>query len=187
MAVLNEHPILFSGPMVRALLAGRKTQTRRTRAPRWVAGDRLWVREAWRLHERFSDVARIRYQASERQSWTEQHEDFSIALAAGLKDKPGYRPSIHMPRWACRIGLTVEAVRPEPLHDISEADARAEGIERLHDGFGIADMGHDASPIVQPTAVGAYARLWNRINGEDAWAENPTVYVTTLSVEAPVG
>jgi hypothetical protein len=228
-------PILFSAPMVRALLAGTKTQTRRIVKPQppegqhigecpysrtWWAywngtpaaprgctcavapapygwnGDLLWAREAWRVHERFSDVARIRYQASERQSWTEQHEDFPVALSQGLKDKPGYRPSIHMPRWASRITLAVTDVRVQRLQDISEEDAQAEGVTRIgreYPSFADPDSDWHRAPNLwtvedglgstnAPTAGGAYRMLWELINGPGSWDANPWVWAVSFDV-----
>lgn len=129
--------IIFSAPMVRALLAGRKTQTRRLIKPKtgpmepgdilvsWPAdsfirqgakfrppyapGDRLYVREAWAKDDLIPNG--VRYVATDA-----IHE---------LRKK---RPSIHMPRWASRLWLEVTEVRVQRLQDISEADAIAEGI-----------------------------------------------------------
>lgn len=222
---MKERPILFSGPMVRALLEGRKTQTRRAIKPQpeflqvyehkgrlihdsslrswcWngkahgrypdeyapslavmcpygVPSDQLWVREAWRVHERFSDVVRIRYQASERQSWTKQHEDFPVALAANLKDAAGYKPSIHMPRWASRLTLAITDVRVERLNDISEADALAEGV-MLNDLSEYVVPG--VEEVWQGTASAAYAELWNHINGPGSWDANPWVWCVSFGV-----
>jgi len=178
---MTERPIIFSGPMVRALLDGRKTQTRRVvrwprgtgpcdgewccasrwefkddgwfcatcgagvhpsgkpagaeymRCPYGVPGDTLWARESWALHERFSDVGRVVYAATANRSWTEAHQDFPIEVVGDRKARPfqdGFKPSIHMPRWASRLTLTITEVRIERLQDITEADAIAEGLYR---------------------------------------------------------
>ena len=128
---MSDHPIIFSGPMVRSLLDGRKTQTRRVLKPqpqgeqpknwtrandkavRYAPGDRLYVREAINKVSTPGDVV---YRA-----------DFEAGGndGAGL----GWRPSIHMPRWASRLTLTVTDVRVQRLQDISEEDARAEGCD----------------------------------------------------------
>lgn len=221
---MKARPILFSAPMILALLDSRKTQTRRLVKPQpnpcktvncsaatwspsggWhcttcgngirgaehnytglpcpygVPGDVLWAREAWRIHERFPDVARVRYQASERRSWTEQHEDFPVHLAAGLKDKAGYRPSIHMPRWANRLTLEITDVRVERLQSISEIDAIAEGITVLcpPDRDGRRHFGLPGFEIDEPTAARAYSKLWAMIHGPGSWISNPWVWAVT--------
>ncbi len=188
-----ERPILFSGPMVRAILDGRKTQTRRVVKPqpggqlfhgmdwRWyrsaladerepircpygVPGDRLWVRETFALsvvdpdgpppeddHENYDVI----YRADPDQpggGWTD---------GDGKAIPPPWRPSIHMPRWASRLTLEVVSVRVERLNEISEADARAEGMD--------ADVAN--SPRVW------FMATWNAINAKRApWESNPWVW-----------
>lgn len=151
---VKEKPILFSGPMVRALLENRKSQTRRVvkypfevlgPAVRFVCdgyftnssgysfeiwapnrvGDRLWVRETWCPCVHGSYEPWYRHLKSpERQT-----DAFIQYRSDGHGDEyDGYwRPSIFMPRWASRLTLEVTGVRAERLQDISEADARAEG------------------------------------------------------------
>ena len=144
---MTDRPIIFSPTMVRALLAGRKTQTRRLATSplaRCVPGDRLWVREGYAQH-----AAGFDYRA-----------DFAgfSQPAAGP-----WRPSIHMPRWASRLTLHVEAVRVERLQDIREADAVAEGMNW---------------PVWR-----LFQSVWNSLHGPDAWNENPHVVVLTFRVE----
>ena len=133
---MKERPILFSGPMVRAILDGRKTQTRRpynpkagfpredgevtpTTADAWTdygpcplgqPGDRLWVRETWTQNT--SGV--VWYRAD------------GHPIADGL-----WRPSIHMPRWASRITLEITHVWVERVQDITEDGAIREGMVRV--------------------------------------------------------
>lgn len=205
-----ERPILFSGEMVRAILAGRKTQTRRVvripERPGLVAhpedafpdpglggggylhvpytsatdrythrvwypygiGTRLWVRETWatwpegEIRIRHTDTL---YRADEPRTAVQR-----------------WRPSIHMPRWASRITLEVTAVRVERLQDITEDDARAEGVTqtdgRWWDGAPHAVKG---TPRALPTAREAYADLWDAINGKRApWSSNPWVWVVSF-------
>jgi hypothetical protein len=146
---MTERPILFSAPMVRAILAGTKTQTRRVVKPAhkaWIempvthqlgewdkrplpygkTGDRLWVRETWQAVSGNDRVRHIMTHPRPDRGWLEY-------AATPRADEPAYkwRPSIHMPRWASRITLEVTGVRVERLQDISEADALAEGISRL--------------------------------------------------------
>lgn len=242
---MTDRPILFSAPMVRALLEGRKTQTRRIITPHnlrvytggldysgryvkpdeamfeaafnnarnfraiegvfaWVtdpaphqvgavmsqwtgrlaysAGDRLWVREAWRCEARLDKRAPrdidtnypgVKYIA------TDEPDDF------GIEGKE--RRAMHMPRWASRITLEVTGVKVERLQDISEADAIAEGIEYCpieEDGLGgwkcyaPEPKGQDewSSPYH------SYRTLWDSINGPGAWKNNPWVSATTFRI-----
>lgn len=106
---MPEHGIIFSAPMVRAILANTKTQTRRLKKARkpYSVGDTLWVRESWRRGRGYEYLA-----------------DYALPESAKWK------PSIHMPRSASRILLSVTAVREEPIQAITEADALAEGMTR---------------------------------------------------------
>lgn len=197
---MKERPILFSGPMVRAILEGHKTVTRRAisvkltnrfdepRGPADVAagypfvecddgywpavnfcpygqpGDRLWVRETFAIYGD-RKMAAIHYRADH------PHH-------VGQKGM-GYKPSIHMPRWASRILLEIAAVRVERLHDISEEQARAEGIT---DG-GCTNCGeHEpcGCDCPAPSAVDSFAHLWQQINGAESWDANPWVWVVEL-------
>ncbi len=96
-----------------------------------------------------------------------------------------WRPSIHMPRWASRLTLTVSEVRVERLRDISEADAIAEGVSN--------GMRPDGSPFWAPpagfggtrfidTARHAFADLWKTIHGHESWAANPWVAAISFTV-----
>ena len=168
---MAEHPILFSSEMVRALLVGRKTQTRRVvrpssrgctvgcytiRCPYGVPGDRLWVREAW--------AARHLYDKTPP-SAIPTGELVLYGASCGLGGLRG-RPSIHMPRWASRLTLDVTSVRVERVQAISEDDALAEGVT----------VGND--PTGATTAREAFLFLWDRVNGARApWASNPLVWV----------
>jgi hypothetical protein len=195
----KERPILFSAPMVRAILAGTKTQTRRVFKPErmtWAAdgryqthsmrsgrmvetgsgpfhpndwlhycpygapGDRLWVRETWQ----HIDGGPI-YDAAG--GVMDSHDPETIYRADHPNRYGRWRPSIHMPRWASRIDLEVTGVRVERLQDISEVDAIAEG----------------APPVLVPPDGGSmphaegFRDLWESINGDRSWAENPFVWV----------
>jgi hypothetical protein len=182
-----DRPIIFSAPMVRALLDDRKTQTRRLATSplsRTQAGDRLWVREAWQLHSRAADLCTVVYGASANTSWTEMHERFPDHLAAGRQAKPfqsGLRPSIHMPRWASRLTLIVEGVKVEPLNDINEADALAEGVDPwpLGGWFEAGGMQVRAATVPMRTR---FAVLWSHLHGSGAWSANPHVVAVTFRV-----
>ena len=140
---MTDRPILFSGPMVRALLDGRKTQTRRIMKPQPRANDRLRKRldsrdfTAFRRHEPPIENWRCPYGGPGDRLWVkETHLGGSPGVANIIYradgEVPGvrWRPSIHMPRRASRVTLAITDVRVERLQDISEADAIAEGLYR---------------------------------------------------------
>jgi hypothetical protein len=188
---MKERPILFSAPMVRAILAGQKTQTRRVvkPEPQMVTHDRkttTWEGDPGVLldlleqtgrkcrygkpgdrlwvretFQRFSDDGEIMYRA----------DPASLRAMNELKydecQEARWRPSIHMPRWASRILLEVVSVRVERLNDISESDLAAEGIQELIDG----GVDHDGTPL------DTYRVLWESINGRGSWESNPWVWV----------
>ncbi|MBL8968255.1 MAG: hypothetical protein JNG85_14710 [Spirochaetaceae bacterium] len=153
---MKERPILFSGPMVLAILEGRKTQTRRaikqfpTEGYRWGgwivegakrsdAGKATVVPESnWKYCATGSIKARCPYGQPGDRLWVREthiaHEVGHVQYAADYQDHSKdkeygvqWTPSIHMLRWACRLVLEVVSVRAERLNDISEEDAKAEG------------------------------------------------------------
>ncbi|MCM6134649.1 hypothetical protein M4D10_15970 [Klebsiella pneumoniae] len=213
---MKERGMIFNGEMVRALLDGRKTQTRRIvkgtdravkfckewningeevfvvlgekdhtgmnpvlgaiSCPFGAVGNRIWVREAFRVHSRATDVATLVYKASERNSWTEQTHRVPVAVCNKPATPEKWTPSLHMPRWASRILLEITDVRVERLNAISEEDARAEGII---DG-GCLNCGEPepcgcANP--EPDATDAFAYLWQSIYGQESWNADPWVWV----------
>lgn len=168
---MKEHGILFSAPMVLALLAGRKTQTRRLETSplsRVQVGDRLWVRETFAFHWATNDqkpkdvdpeIWSVRYFADDY--IRPAKSDGGSALLDQCKKK---RPAIHMPRWASRITLEVTGKRVEFLQDITNADAIAEGIEPAghRDRFWKAYAGEGA-PFAE--ARDSYFSLWRSLHG----------------------
>lgn len=174
----QERPIIFSGAMVRAILDERKTQTRRVvrghphtmeplniGCPYGVPGDRLWVRETWGQTEQGDEWGYYRGKADARLPVLFRADD-----PTGGDDDEYWRPSIHMPRWASRITLEVIGVRVERVQDISEDDARAEGVTPT------APLGKTGHAVGAEYAA-AFAALWDSINGKRApWASNPWVW-----------
>lgn len=192
---MNERGMIFNAEMVRSILDGRKTQTRRPvkfplidknmgcelagnelagelaahnywNSPYGKPGDRIWVRETFRVHSRATDVATLVYRASVRNSWTEQTHRVPIAVC----DKPAtpekWTPSIHMPRWASRILLEITDVRVERLRDLSEEDAKSEGITPPAGGV-LPGWEYRIN----------FRDLWMDIYGTDSWEANPWVWV----------
>jgi hypothetical protein len=134
---MKTYPIIFSPPMVRSLIAGQKTQTRRLPTSVWAnlkmhhemgTPCALWMRETWAMASRAVDLSKIYYKSHERASHSEFHEFVPTPLV-GIHQPtwPRFKPSIHMPRWASRLTLEVNQVRLVRLQDITEEDAIAEG------------------------------------------------------------
>lgn len=197
---MKERPILFSGPMVRAILDGSKTQTRRVVkgialdwlepevfTPEFVAnpdnhlcpfgqpGDLLYVRETWaegsRLHEgEWSDT--IVYRA-----------DHDYADTRGW----GWSSPRFMPKRHARLWLRVTDVRVERVQDISREDSIAEGIERVGGDLSCTPWRNYALGPDEPSAknsaspIHSFSTLWDSINAKRApWAENPWVWAITF-------
>lgn len=201
--MIKEKPILFSGPMIRAILDGRKTQTRRVikpsikgctvgaytngqkrvepvnvqedgdpwtdiKCPYGLIGDGLWVRETF------------------NSGWCDHtiyKADGGSAKDAGYSKEPKWTPSIHMKRIYSRINLEITDIRVEQLQDITEEDAKAEGMEAVKAG-----QGEDSEPI--KTYRTGFVYVWNSINGEPradgldiSWKANPWVWVVTFKKE----
>lgn len=205
MTAIKERPILFSAPMVRAILDGRKTVTRRPVkgsalkwleefVPEFVAlsanelcpfgqiGERLWVRETWYCDH--IEVQKGPYlQPADMHDLDQSREDGELVYAAdGLapfeQEQPTWKPSIHMPRWACRILLEITDVRVERLQDISRADIRAEGLQCPPE---LAS--DDVSPNYRDWYPAAWKELWNSTGGD--WDANPWVWVVEFKRVTP--
>ena len=178
----KERPIIFSGPMVRAILEGRKTQTRRVvkqvHCPYGKPGHRLWVREAWGLFNDlgFCDTSLARLQTLPYPWQLAYRADHVDPVRGDGPHRPYWRPSIHMPRWASRITLEITGIRVERLQEISEVDARAEGIadEAADKVLQMAEAMNQREP--SPYAS-AFETLWQSIHGPDSWDVNPWVWV----------
>lgn len=184
---VHERPILFRGPMVRAILDGRKTQTRRPinpqpqrfgflvkendelqACPYGAPGDLLWVRETWQMFRVYEDTWNGGYEAD---LWDgpiprERPNHAWITYAA---DDPGgrpWRPSIHMPRWASRITLRVTGAWIERLCEVTTADAESEGFSPIYYGSAVS-------------AIEPFADAWNAMYSKRGlgWSDNPWVWV----------
>jgi hypothetical protein len=215
------HPILFSTPMVQAIDKNIKTKTRRTKGLEKVnlnpndwkfegiaavvhfptekndlrisqyftnkqtglkehafcpyeLGDVFWVRETFRPIEQEIGLPRFEYKSSEK---------------INLGDK--WKPSIFMPKEACRTFLKIKSIRVERLQDISEEDAQAEGAHFLYHGLGtvIIDSHPDWEKLYKPRASykDGFHYIWKYINGEESWQFNPYVFVYEFEkIEKPL-
>lgn len=185
--------IIFSAPMVRALLDGTKTQTRRVLKPTYgtleylrdgtwrpihtkvFPGDRLYVREAHAL----VPVTAYRMSDGVEQHTNPTDPDQAVVYREGWERcAPRWRPSIHMPRWASRITLTVTDVRVQRLAEITLGDCWAEGCMTGRDL-----MAQGAIPQGAALPFGEYRDLWNSLHGPDAWNSNPWVVASTFTVQ----
>lgn len=245
---VKERPILFSTPMVQAILEGRKTVTRRVmdiqpnnphtfgvspiwgygvptgmrfqelandeatvkdpwnyfcvhcatnenskRVDKWVhckfgkKGDILWVRETWRPFYKGSDTApgywnMFEFKAGGEKICPVEYEfRFDDYLVNGK-----WKPSIHMPRAACRLRLRIKSIGVERLHDITEEDAIREGIDSeelfindYSEGKRYRDYFDETCEDVMEwfaSPVDSFKSLWQSINGKESWDSNPWVW-----------
>lgn len=189
---MKERPILFNTEMVKAILSGQKTQTRRALKTKTIellnaaikagetetftsdmkytnsfcpygkVGDRLWVRETTKAdYETADGLILSQFVADNEPVVYIGCEDPEFNNTIAHWDYPrDTKPNIHMPRWACRLVLEITDVRVERLNDISEADTKAEGVASSNE----------------------FENLWQSINGEASWDDNPWVWVIEFKV-----
>lgn len=177
---MKDWPIQMSTAMVQALLDGRKTVTRRVVNAKWKKLERaskriktaLWVQEqAMPL-----GVCGTKDQDGKIPKWPEVDEDKKNQLYVLYKatptrlGDPSYHPAMYLPRWASRITLLIEDVNIELLQDMTEQDAKDEGVE-MHPDYSCNLMG--------------FQILWDELHGHkmnEAWIDNPEVAAITFSV-----
>ncbi len=221
--VMREHPLLMQGPLVRATLEGRKTQTRRplrnqpptgydlvrvcgpwaefendspplakysTKGPLGETGDRLWVRET------FQSWRKVGHESDEWEPIGASYASAgdTIEYRATSKSTGPWTPSIHMPRRVCRLVLPLVSVRVERVQDITEEDARAEGVPHNSDrpidkswcatclGHGIVERFALGTASIDDcsecnTAKTLFRNCWISIYGQQSWDANPWVWV----------
>lgn len=174
---MKERPILFSAPMVRAILDGTKTQTRRI-VKTHAYKNSVWYRpyqskpQEWSalLGDKQHSFVKCPYGYEGDRLWVRETYSFDkpdggqvFYRADGYQDGlGGWKPSIHMPRHASRIDLKITSIGIEHLQDITRKDAIAEGAPRPDAAYSMRD---------------SYRMLWETINGMGSWAENPWVWV----------
>lgn len=227
---MKQTPILFSTPMVQAILLGHKTETRRLRGldsinedpDKWVpdifptlipikgkadeyevefmfrnldneqvelikapygwSKDILWVRETFCITQpEDPETYYFGYKAGSVKGYSQypcsSKYDFSCDI-----DK--WKPSIHMPKEACRIWLQIKDCYPQRLQALSEKSASAEGIVKKNDSlpkntWGIdIEKGDKVHGIRSTSPILAFSSLWEYINGEHSWSKNPWVWTT---------
>ena len=156
-------PILFSPEMVRAVLSGKKTQTRRIwqkKYSRYFVGERFYVREPYKI---IGD--KIQYKA-----------DFGYIV-----DSKGWKPSMFMPRKYSRIELEITGLRREPLQEISESDAIKEGVSPEFETDLATFILRDIPPSTYKIG---FKHIFEKINGKDIWNKNPDVCVIEFKIVA---
>ncbi|MFU3391683.1 hypothetical protein ACM7KZ_29075 [Pseudomonas aeruginosa] len=190
---MKERPILFSGPMVRAILGGSKTVTRRALNAQSMklinygaqVGECHYLPEDGKVHQNsagyYADFCP--YGLPGDRLWVrETYADAGCRLTYRADTDDGahckvkkWTPAIHMFRKDSRILLEITAVRVERLQDISEEQALAEGVRGEpcdHARQACSDIG-----CWGDTAKGAFGFLWEQLNGAGAWQANPWVWV----------
>lgn len=195
---MKERPILFNGEMVRAILNGSKTQTRRLvhkdiasaivgtgenvlyRNPFGKAGDRLWVRETfvqgWDIEPVTDRLMQFDDEGNElpKKTWyraTDSHIHWSDD--DGWETNVPWKPSIHMPRLASRMDLEITNIWIEPVQEITEDDAEAEGCNSSGWTPSYSDPDNASCSEIK-WATEHFAELWNSIYKN--WDENPWVW-----------
>ncbi|WP_226018465.1 hypothetical protein [Novosphingobium sp. FKTRR1] len=154
---------------------------------RYAPGDRLYVREAHYLTDDGHNERAV-YAADGAEDHITAIKDFrhKAGLSAEWEKRhTRLRPSIHMPRWASRLTLTVTEVRVERLQDISEADAVAEGcVWDSADGFDVWYVPGAQMPRHGATAIECYSLLWNTLHTDPGarWEDNPWVVAISFDV-----
>jgi hypothetical protein len=254
---MKEIPILFSTPMVQAILYDRKSQTRRVmkqqindcdhsrykeaewrdkptewseaalkigrvycalcgngteysndfggiKCPYGKSGDLLWVRETWFPAAINADKVLIGYYDKDPANTIEIISDKTAFYWKQL-NKGRMIPSIHMPKEAARIWLQVTDIRVDRLQDISEEDAREEGVQPAHcdsnencpsslckekcsaigDWWNYLEPDGEGFPAY--SAKESFETLWQSINGVESWAANPWVWVVSFEILSTTG
>jgi hypothetical protein len=187
---VSSRGIIFSKPMVLALLADIKTQTRRklkfqpdhpdglpplSACPYGKPSDRLWVREAWRTLKEYDHLSpgKMPHDAPL------QYETDGYRTAPDFT--PGrFRQGLFMPRWASRMELEITDVQLQRLQDITEQDAAAEGVQVVRNGATENDYLADEEDKDLLGAVDLYRAVWESLHGMGSWEDNPWIWVVTF-------
>lgn len=200
---MRELPMLYSTPMVQAIIAGRKTVTRRSISTQpdnegyfemklkdgvleidYNQGDENPRVKCpygskgdvlW-VRETWAKVPASAYCQSNGVLQMPLDDPSMVAVfkAGWNRSSPLWKPSIHMPKITARIWLQITNIKVERLHGITEADAIAEGVEPF--GFRIKN-----------SAIRLFQQLWQSINGEESWNTNPWVWVISFKVLSTTG
>jgi len=206
---MKERPTLFSGSMVRAILEGRKTQTRRVINPQPEGHrDGAWRMETgapypiaafcfWHdiVEEKPDEEVACPYGAECDRLWV--RETWRAIPLGGIKYRADgtetgahWKPSIFMPRWASRITLEITDVRVQRVQDISTDDVIAEGVDVFSSLPVLLPRklsGEKLDHLAHEIAVSLYKKLWDSINAKRGygWDANPWVWAITFKRANP--
>ena len=192
------HPILFSTPMIQAIIEGKKTQTRRVvKLPRFhpfrvEKQIKMLTIKDWILYDgnnenigtikenyKVGDVLWARETFASKEINEEPPGVKAHYFASDSFASSKWKPSIHMPKEFCRIFLKVKSVRIERLMDIREEDAKKEGVKMLPNGSyrnyheEESEQNHKYTKEAKPSFI----TLWESIYGTGTWEFNPYVFV----------
>lgn len=193
---MKERGMIFNAEMVRAILDGRKTQTRRPIKWKQTRFTEIGEREdgsKWPWSEDAEHACDFWHPCPfgavgdriwVRETWARYNIDqnshdiaYRATTPADWPEEGRWRPSIHMPRWASRILLEITDVRVERLNAISQEDAQAEGMELT--GWRPTYSDPDSGGEVM-TPYDNFAELWSSIYGDESWKANGWVWVIEL-------
>src|SRR5574343_85909 len=207
---MKQRPILFSTPMVQAIMDGRKTQTRRIvnqlviehndgitydRCPYGEPRDIIWVKETFYAYGKWAKNGKTKggiqkykfvdltLERGRQYLYVDCAPERTLGLGlAKIDGLVGWfkRPSLFMPKHAARIWLRITNVRVARLHEITEKDAIQEGIEIIHYAehkVPIYRKYNRKERIGTTNPIVSFASLWEFINGEESWLQNPWVWV----------
>lgn len=182
---LNERPDNYHPPKIDGAQAifeaieGRLTV--HVSCPYGTTGDTLWVRENWfvsRSHndkkasELFNEAVRLGYSA-----------DFIDMVRPEWSGR--VRPSIHMPKWACRLFLDVTSITAERLHAITEESAKLEGVDRgiFREGPNTEKGEFHLEHNIHGSYLNGFKFTWMVLNGRESWDLNPWVWVVSFKLQ----
>jgi hypothetical protein len=210
------HPILFSTPMVQGIIEDRKTKTRRTKGlenvnlnpnewkfecfgtnPEKKENDKnshayftIKGTETW-MHVKcpynVGDILWVRETFSSKEVYDEPPGTTAHYKASDCFSAEKWKPSIFMPKQACRIFLKIKSIRVERLNEISEEDAKTEGIEFVEGIDGNIYYNYLTLDYFTKNKILSFMTLWQSINGTDSWKHNPFVWVYEFEkIEKPL-
>ena len=202
----KQYPMLFSTAMINAIIDGNKTQTRRiaNKNSNIDIGDIIWCRETWAETCDENGTPIIAYKVGLPRIILGNEKQYELGaenpIDWHIDNYPScgrWKPSIFMPKFACRLFLYVKDKRMQKLQEISDSDCIAEGIsivdyidpetktQPLYNNYqhgvkqdwGFGDL---SKTYAFSNPKDSYRTLWQSINGKDSWAENPDVFVYTF-------
>ena len=193
---MKERPIIFSTDMVRAILDGRKTQTRRilkyapipepARFIKWSSNEyapqsnsgKMFLERSWR--PRKCPYGQVGDRLWVRETFALDEDDQVVVFyrATDHETCGPWKPSIFMPRWASRIDLQITKIKVDRVQDINEEDAITEGCLNTNDPSSGVDW-------CQGFARACFCNLWDSINAKRGygWDVNPWVWVIEFNNE----